>query len=96
LVKLFHIDKGVAHITDVCYTTYMLKDIIDKYGEQIAVKIFTVFHYMCDLSSENPYSRISESEKLEFIIRNVCPELPLEIDWDDEFILEALESCRKM
>lgn len=96
MVKLFHIDKEVAHISEYCYTNYLLKDIIDKYGKTIAVKIFTVFHFMCDLSSDNPYSNISESEKLEFIIRNICPELPLEVDWDDEMITEALDSCRKI
>jgi flavoprotein len=97
LVNLFDFDGKNISITKHCYTNWYLKSIIDKYGEQIALKIFTVYQYMCDLNTKtNPYALIDENEKLETIIRAVCPELPLTIDWDDELITEGIDIVRKL
>lgn len=95
--KLFDIKNGKATITDHCYTIGYYNDIIKKYGEDIAVKIFTVFQYMSDLNPEtNPFANISEIEKLEVVVRSCAPDLPLHIDWDDEIIQEGMELTRKM
>lgn len=96
-VKLWDIKNGNVIISEHCFTNWYLKDIIDRYGNAVAVKIFTVLQYMSDLNPEtNPYSEIREDEKLEFIVRNVCPELPLEVDWDDDVIQEAILSVKQM
>ncbi len=95
--KLFDVKNGIATITDHCYTNVYLNDIIKKHGKDIAVKIFTVFQYVADLNPEtNPYSDISEVEKLEVVIRACAPDLPLEVDWDDEVMQEGIELTRKM
>ena len=96
-IKLFDIRNGRATITEHCYTNVYYKSIINKYGESNAVKIFTVFQYMSDLNPEtNPYANLSEMEKLETIVRSTCPDLPLDIDWDDEIIEEGIELTRKL
>lgn len=95
-INLFNFDGKNVKLTEHCYTNWYLKAIIDKYGENVALKIFIVFQYMSDLTDANPYTNVSENEKLETIIRAVCPELPLEVDWNDELITEALELTRKL
>jgi hypothetical protein len=96
LVKLFDIKNGKAHITEHCYSITYLKDIITLYGESTAIKIFTVFQYMADLNPDtNPYANISEDEKLETIVRTTCPDLPLDIDWEDDLLQEGIELTRK-
>lgn len=96
-INLFAVSNGKATITDHCYTNVYLKNIIDKYGKENAVKIFTVFQYMADLDSDtNPYANISEIEKLEVIIRACAPNLPIDIDWNDEEMEEGIELTRKM
>lgn len=95
-VKLFDIRNGKAHITEHCYTITYLKEIIEKYGETVACKIFTVFQYMADLNPEtNPYANIAEDEKLETVVRSVCPDLSVDIDWEDEILQEGIELTRK-
>ena len=97
LNRLFEIKNGRATITDHCYTNVYFKTIIDTFGEMDAVKIFTVFQYMADLNPEtNPYVDVSEVEKLEVVIRACAPDLPLEVDWNDETFEEGIELTRKM
>jgi len=97
VIKLFDVKNGKATITNHCYTNVYLKTIIDTFGEMDAVKIFTVFQYMADLNPEtNPYANISEVEKLEVIVRACAPDLPLEVDWNDEVFEEGIELTRKM
>ena len=96
-VKLFDVKNGRATITSHCYTNVYYNEIIKKYGESIAVKIFTVFQYLSDLNPEtNPYANLSEIEKLETVVRACAPDLPLEVDWDDELLQEGIELTRKM
>jgi hypothetical protein len=95
--KLFDIKDGKATITNHCYTISYLKDIIDTYGEKIAVKIFTVFQYMSDLNPEtNPLANIAEDEKLETVVRACASDLPLTIDWNDDIFVEGIELTRKL
>lgn len=96
-IKLFDVKNGKATITDHCYTNIYYNNIIKKYGEDTAVKIFTVFQYMSDLNPEtNPYANVSEIEKLEVVIRSCASDLPLDIDWDDELLVEGMELTRKL
>lgn len=96
VVKLFDIKNGEARLTEHCYSIEYYKTIIDTFGESIAVKIFTVFQYMADLNPDtNPFANVSEVEKLEVIVRAVCPDLPLEIDWNDTLLEEGIELTRK-
>lgn len=93
---LFEIKNGKATITDHTRTIWLYNDMIQKYGEDIAVKIFLVLHYMADLTLDNPFANIAEQEKLETILTNVCPELPLEIDWNSIELIEAVDFTRKI
>lgn len=93
---LYRVKDGKATITDEARTIWYLKDIIEKYGEEIAVKIFTVYHRMADLSKNNPFANVSEIEKLEVVIRATCPEIVLEVDWNDPLILEGIELTQKL
>lgn len=95
--NLFSVTNGKATITDHCYTNQYYNNIIKTYGEDSAVKIFTVFQYMADLNPDtNPYANLSEIEKLEVVVRACAPDLPLEIDWDDELLQEGIEITRKL
>lgn len=93
--KLFDIVGGRAKLTEHCYTIEDFKQIIDTFGEDIATKIFTVYHYMADLNPDtNPFANVSEVDKLETIVRATCPKLPIEIDWNDDIFQEGIELTR--
>ena len=93
--KLYDIVEGRAKITNHCYSIELLKNIIDTFGESSASKIFTVFHFMADLNPDtNPFANLSEVDKLETIIRYVCPDLSLDIDWNDDIFEEGIELTR--
>lgn len=95
--KLFDIIEGRARATEHCYTIEDFKTIIDTFGEDTASKIFTVFHYMADLNPDtNPFANASEVGKLELIISKTCPNLPIEIDWNDEIFEEGIELTRTL
>lgn len=95
--SLFQVSNGQATITDHCYTNAYYNQIIKKYGESDAVKIFTVFQYMADLNpEENPYASLSEIDKLEVIIGACASDLPLTVDWLDEELTEGIEVTRKL
>ena len=95
--KLFNKKNGISYITDHCYNIDIFKTIIDTFGENIAVKIFTVFDYMADLNPDtNPFANLSEVDKLETIIRATCPDLPIEIDWNDDILEEGIELTRNL
>lgn len=92
VVKLFNIDGDIATPTDLCYHIPYLKDIIDEYGDN-AVRIFRFYHYMWDLNpNTNPYTNLSEEEKIEVVTRNICPD----IDIDAPLIQEGLELVGKL
>lgn len=95
--SLFKFVNGKATITEIARSIWYYSNLIDKYSEEEAVKLFTVFQYMADMNpATNAFVNIGESEKLETIIRSVCPELDISIDWDDIEITEAIELTRKM
>lgn len=95
--SLFKFNNGKATISDHVRNIWYYSNLIDKYGDNTAVKLFTVFQYMADLNpGTNPYVNVAENEKLETIIRTVCPELDISIDWDDCEITECIELTRKL
>lgn len=96
LNPLFNFKDGKVSITDHTRTIWYYNNIIEKYGEHIALKLFIVLHYVADLSPDNPFHDISENEKLETIISGICPEIVLEIDWNDYEIIDAIEYTRKL
>ncbi len=93
---LFKFKDGEAHITEHARSIWLYNDFITKLGEKIAVKLFKVFHYMADFSLENPFREVNESEKLEVVVRGVCPDIKLtDVDWNDYTVLDAIEYTRK-
>jgi len=94
--NLFNFVNNRATISDHVRNIWYYNNIIEKYGEEDACKIFTVFQYMADLRPTNVYHNIAEQEKLETILRTVCPELSISIDWDDIEMTEAIELTRKL
>lgn len=93
---LFEMTDGNAKITDHVRNIWFYKDIIEKYGEATALKIFKVYHFMADMSLDNPFANENEITKLETILRGVCPELVLQVDWNDPLIEEGIEFTRKL
>lgn len=91
-VRLFDIQERGIVPTEHCYSIGYLKDIIEEYGPN-AGKIFAYYHYMWDLNPDtNPFADLPEEEKVEVIVRNICPE----IDIDDPLIQEGLELVGKL
>lgn len=94
--SLFNFVNGKATISEHIRNIWYYNNLIDKYGEDDACKMFTVFQYMVDLRPTNPFSGIAENEKLETILRSVCPELSISIDWDDTEMIEAIQLTKKL
>ena len=94
--SLYNFVKGKATISEFARNIWYLSNLMDKYGEEDALKLFTVFQYAVDLRPTNAYANVAEHEKLETIIRSVCPELSISIDWDDIEITECIELTRKL
>lgn len=92
---LFEFRNGEVSITPHIKNIWIYRDLVEKYGEKVCLRIFLVFHYMADLTLENPYKDVSEVEKLEVIIRGTCPDLN-GIDWNDRLIEEGIEYTRKL
>ena len=93
---LFKLKNGKAQITENVKAIWLLQNFIDTYGEQIAVKIFTVMHFMCDLSKDNPFRELSEIGKLEKIVSAICPETEIDIDWNSYEMLDGIELVRSL
>lgn len=93
---LFKIKEGRATITDNTRTIWLYQDIIEKYGEQVATKVFMILHYMADMSLDNPFKDVSELDKLEFIITQIAPETSLDVDWNSVEMIDAIELTRKL
>lgn len=94
--SLYNFINGKATISDHSRNIWYLSNLIDKYGDDDALKLFTVFQYVVDLRPTNPFANVAEHEKLETVIRSVCPELSISIDWDDIEITECVELTRKL
>ena len=93
-VNLFDIDpitkqaKITKHVQDIWY----LREIVNKYGNDIALKLFQIFDKVHDLSIEhNPFANLPEDTKYETILRTLSPEIVTEVDMDDIIIEQALD-----
>ena len=92
MISLFDIKDGIAHPTKHCYAIGYLKDILEEYGQN-APKIFVYLHYMSSMNPEdNPFFDRPQIEKKEIIVRNICPE----IDIDVPLIETALELVKEL
>lgn len=93
---LFKVRNGKAQITDQVRNIWLFNYMIEQYGEQTASKIFTVIHFMVDLTLENPFSNLSEVGKLEKIISAVAPETEIDVDWNSYEMIDAIELAREI
>jgi hypothetical protein len=92
MVRLFDIVGGKVVPTEHCYTLESLKGIIDYFGDD-APKIYTYIFYMtCPNPDLNPFFDMLETEKEEFILK----EIDGEFSGEDDLIITALAMCRKM
>jgi len=92
-VNLFDIDnKGAAKIPKPIKEIWYLKAILDKYGEEKALKLFQIFDKCYNLNpNENPFANLTEDTKFETVLRSTYPELEHEIDMEDDLIQQALD-----
>ena len=93
---LFKFKDGKAYITEHTRSVDIFNNFVVRLGDSVAVRIFKVFHYMADLSLENPYRNFDEALKLEKIVSIVCPDIPVsDVDWNDYKVLNAIELTRQ-
>lgn len=92
-VDIFSFDKnGKAKITKHVQDIWYLKAIVDKYGEESALKLFKVFDFVHNLNPEdNPFANAIEENKYELVLRSTYPELEVVIDLEDDLIEQALD-----
>lgn len=92
-VNIFEFDKsGKAKITKHVKDIWYLSAIVDKYGEESALKLFRIFDFVHNLNpEENPFANLSEENKYETILRSTYPELEALIDLEDDLIEQALD-----
>ena len=97
-VNLFDIDStGKARITKHVKEIWYLSNIVEKYGEESALKLFQVFDKVYDLNPQNnAFANLPEKNKYETILRSTYPELELLIDLDDELIEQALDLVEEL
>jgi hypothetical protein len=92
-INLFDFDKtGKAKITKHIKDIWYLSAILEKYGEENALKLFKVFDMVYNLNpTENPFANLAEDNKYETVLRSTYPELDLVIDLEDDLIEQALD-----
>lgn len=92
-INLFDFDKnGKARITKHVKDIWYLNEIVDRYGEANALKLFRIFDFVYNLNpEENPFANIAEENKYETVLRSTYPELETIIDLEDDIIEQALD-----
>lgn len=96
-VRLFDIEKGKAKITPQVKSIHYLNKIIEKYGEENALKLFQIFDKVYDLNPEtNPYATVEEKVKYETVLRSMYPDIEDSVDMDDELIEQALDLVEEL
>lgn len=92
-INLFDFDKnGKARITKHVKEIWYLNEIVERYGEDKALKLFKVFDMVHNLNpEENPFANTPEEVKYETVLRATYPELELDIDLDSDLIEQALD-----
>ena len=92
MVRLFDIQGGKVIPSEHCYTLKFLKDILDYYKEE-APKVFAYLFYMtCPNPDLNPFFDMLESEKEEFILK----EIDGDFSGEDDLIVTAKKMCEKL
>jgi hypothetical protein len=80
--------KITKHVKDIWY----LNAILEKYGEENAIKLFKIFDFTYNLNpQENPFANLPEDTKFETIFRSTYPELEALIDMNDDIIESAID-----
>jgi len=97
-VNIFDFDsKGKPKITQQVKDIYYLQAIVEKYGEENALKLFKIFDFVHNLNpNENPFANLPEENKFETILRSTYPELDLVVDLEDELIESALDLIEEL
>ena len=93
MVRLFDIQNGVVIPSEHCYNLKFLKDIMDEFGNDEAIKIYSYLFYMtCPNPDLNPFFDIPEEEKESIILA----EIDAEFSTDEDLIVKAMGLCKKM
>ncbi len=97
-VNLFDIDKnGKAKITNHVKGIWYLNHILEKYGEDISLKIFQIFDKVHNLNYQiNPFANIEDDKKFETVLRSTYPELETLVDLEEDIILRALDLVEEL
>lgn len=93
MIRLFDISNGKVIPSEHCYTLKFLKDILDEYNEEEAVKVYTYLFYMtCPNPELNPFFDVPEQDKEELVLREVDGEFSVE----DDVVIAAKKMCEKL
>ena len=93
MIRLFDILNGKVVPSEHCYTLKFLKDIMDEYNEEEAVKVYSYLFYMtCPNPELNPFFDVPEQDKEELVLREVDGEFSVE----DDVVIVAKKMCEKL
>lgn len=93
MIRLFDILNGKVVPSEHCYTLKFLKDIMDEYNEEEAVKVYSYLFYMtCPNPELNPFFDVPEQDKEELVLREVDGEFSVE----DDVVIAAKKMCEKL
>ena len=93
MIRLFDIQNGKVVPSEHCYTLKFLKDIMDEYNEEEAVKVYSYLFYMtCPNPELNPFFDVPEQDKEELILREIDGEFSVE----DDVVIAAKKMCEKL
>lgn len=93
MIRLFDIQNGKVVPSEHCYTLKFLKDIMDEYNEEEAVKVYSYLFYMtCPNPELNPFFDVPEQDKEELILKEIDGEFSVE----DDVVIAAKKMCEKL
>jgi hypothetical protein len=92
MVRLFDIQGGNVIPSEHCYTLKFLKDILDYYKEEAPKVLAYLFYMTCPNPDLNPFFDMLESEKEEFILKEVDGDF----SGEDDLIVVAKKMCEKL
>ena len=93
MIRLFDIQNGKVVPSEHCYTLKFLKDIMDEYNEEEAVKVYSYLFYMtCPNPELNPFFDVPEQDKEELVLREIDGEFSVE----DDVVIAAKKMCEKL
>lgn len=94
MIRLFDIQNKKVVPTSHCYTIGGLKDVIDTYGEEEALKVFSYIFYMtCPNPAENPFFDVPEIDKEDVVLQEISP---FNFGLEDSAVLYAKDLCERL